>query len=193
VIIIIKANAICRNANCNLPFVSCSVCAKNQSYRSICCSSHCYQEYIDQVQIARGLKLPIYNLPNRIDISKEKMKEIIDKPMDEVKMIARNELGEYAVLADQIGFAGAVDKANEDLRNASQVIDPLIAETIFVYTVKKHSFVKSYDSIDFLLSNSKMDVGIQFSNKGVNAVLDGKQKQHKGYVFKYERDIETGR
>jgi len=112
-----KANSLCKNLECRKPFFACVSCAKKQDWRAVCCSTGCYVKYAGQVTalLARGERVDL--LPDRTDMDKEQIRDILVKPQDEVDAIAMTELGEYADMADEVGVAPTVDFINEMMRN----------------------------------------------------------------------------
>lgn|GEM_PF-605502 len=120
-------NAICKNKNCRSPFLSCIACAKIGSYRAICCSIKCYDEYAKQIEESRKNKKVIKKedlLPERIDIPQYNIKRMIKKPIEELIEVAKEELGEYGYLVDTIGLGAAVDEANKNIANQEPVRKP---------------------------------------------------------------------
>ena len=55
---------------------------------------------------------------------------------------------------------------------------------------KDGKYIRTYNSQEELINNSMEHFGLQFSKSKISCVCTGKNKTHKGYVFKFEQDKE---
>lgn len=102
-----QPNTICKNPNCHngedggrKHFVACTYCAKNskskQLWRAYCCSPECWDEYQEQVRIARSGGTPVDDVPERTDMTREEVVQLIEEMPDEtVEELTREELSGY--------------------------------------------------------------------------------------------------
>lgn len=130
-----KANTLCRNAFCNKGddggrklYYSCAYCTKIQNRRSVCCSQECYDAYAEQVYESRSKNKQINLFPERIDMSEQKIQELLNKPIEEVIEETKIELSDYSEDLETLGFAGTVDKINKELDETVDVENELEAE-----------------------------------------------------------------
>ena len=118
VTVIKKPNSLCKNINCRKPFYACAYCTANLKWRSIACSPECYDAYVEQVITARAAGKEVNLLPERTDMTEDEVKELMQKPADEVAAITREELKDYVDDLAAVGLGGTIDKINEDIRDA---------------------------------------------------------------------------
>ena len=121
-IIIVKANTLCKNKNCTKSkdgsrklFYACIYCVKRQNWRSVACSQECGIEYFKQVEEARSQNQEIDTLPDRTDMTKAEVKEIFNKPDKELIDESKAELSGYKDDIDEVGLINVVEKVNQDL------------------------------------------------------------------------------
>lgn len=119
-----EANHICKNKNCpnginGKPkhYYACDFCDRTKQWRSMACCPECYDAYIQQVIEARAKNKKVDILPDRTDKNETEVKELFEKPVEEVLESTKVELNEY--LEDGRSIAQAIDKINEDIDNIS--------------------------------------------------------------------------
>jgi len=77
---------------------------------------------MEQVRIARSVDKPVDTLPERTDMSKTEIKELMQRPKDEVEAETRTEL-ENAGYGEELkahGFGGVADMINADMAVQSE-------------------------------------------------------------------------
>lgn len=130
-------NTLCKNPNCHhgedggrKRFVACTYCAKYSQaknlWRAYCCSLECWNEYQAQIRIARAGGLPIDNIPERTDMTRDEVVDLINEmPESEVETRTREELKGYLadgaeLIPENIGPALAEINAEVDSANAKK-------------------------------------------------------------------------
>ncbi len=99
----LKANTVCKNKNCHKGedggrkhYYACAYCAHEKKWRALACSEECYAEYLRQVHEARAKSEPVDTLPERTDMTREDVVELIHNTPDEVvEEMTRKELDGY--------------------------------------------------------------------------------------------------
>jgi len=80
--------------------------------------------YTEQVVAARAAKKTVNLLPERTDLTEEQMQELMNKPIDEVIEITKNELADYGDTFAAHGLGGTIDFINDEIRNAETMETP---------------------------------------------------------------------
>lgn len=118
----IKPNHICKNRLCakgpdggRKHYYACNFCDKHHNWRSVACSFECYLAYMEQVSEARnkGNDLPV--APERTDMTKKEIEELINMPDDIVIAQTKEQLRDYINADGSVDFARAVDEINREL------------------------------------------------------------------------------
>ena len=117
-----KANTICKYSGCTLgkdgkpkEYYSCGYCTAQEHWKSMACCREHYDLYIKEVLAAREHGEEVDTLPNRTDMTKEEVKALQERPIDEVKAETEKELKEYADANGHVDIIKAVDKVNKSL------------------------------------------------------------------------------
>ncbi len=120
-----NANTICKYSKCTLGkdggrkrYYSCGFCVASENWRSMACCKEHYQLYMEEVRNARKTGLEIDPLPDRTDLTKDEVKALQKKPLDQVKQETEQELWEYAQEDGSIDLIHAVEKINKELEGA---------------------------------------------------------------------------
>ena len=119
----LKPNHICKNPNCNKgvdgkrkQYYACDYCTKTQSWRSVACCFECYDEYMSAVKNARIKNQNIDILPERTDMTREEVVNLVmNTPIEEVKQKTKEDLSDYADDIETLGFSKTMDKINNNL------------------------------------------------------------------------------
>lgn len=82
-----------------------------------CCKEH-YQLYMEEVRHARQSGQETDLLPDRTDLTKEEVRALQQKPLDQVKQETEQELSEYAQEDGNLDLIQAVEKINKELEGA---------------------------------------------------------------------------
>lgn len=67
---------------------------------------------------ARAAKRKVNLTPERTDMTDEQMQELMDKPIEDVMEMTKEELRDYADDMAAKGLGGTIDLINEEIRNA---------------------------------------------------------------------------
>ncbi len=120
-----KANTICKYSKCNLGkdggrkhYYSCGFCVASENWRSMACCKEHYQLYMEEVRHARQSGQETDLLPDRTDLTKEEVRALQQKPLDQVKQETEQELSEYAQEDGNLDLIQAVEKINKELEGA---------------------------------------------------------------------------
>ena len=120
-----KANTICKYSKCNLGkdggrkhYYSCGFCVASENWRSMACCKEHYQLYMEEVRHARQSGQETDLLPDRTDLTKEEVRALQKKPLDQVKQETEQELSEYAQEDGNLDLIQAVEKINKELEGA---------------------------------------------------------------------------
>ena len=119
-----KPNSLCKNEHCRKPFYACAYCTRTNAWRAVACSIECYNAYTDQVVAARAAKRKINLTPERTDLTEEQMQDLMNKPIEAVIEITKEELKDYADDIAAKGLGGTIDKINKEIRNAEAADAP---------------------------------------------------------------------
>ena len=118
-----QPNSVCKNRDCTkgvdgtrARFYACAYCVRSLVWRSVACCPECFEAYLQQVNKARSQNKPVDLLPERTDMSREEVAELMGKPLKEVIIETHEELADYAGDLETVGFSGVVDKINEEIR-----------------------------------------------------------------------------
>lgn len=122
-----KPNTRCKYSGCTYGengtpklYYSCSYCSATEAWRAMACCREHYTLYIQEVLAAREAD-EIDMLPDRTDMTKDEVKELMAKPIDEVKEMAREELSDFIDENGNLDIADAVDQINEELDKENEV------------------------------------------------------------------------
>lgn len=120
-----KANTICKYSKCNLGkdggrkhYYSCGFCVASENWRSMACCKEHYQLYMEEVRHARQSGQETDLLPDRTDLTKEEVRALQQKPLDQVKQETEQELSEYAQEDGNLDLIDTVEKINKELEGA---------------------------------------------------------------------------
>lgn len=113
-----KANHICKYSKCTLgkdggrrEYYACDYCDRINSWKSVACCKEHYDLYIQEVLDARSAA---NKLPERTDKTEDEIKEIFQKPVEQVYEETKQELSEY-VVDGELDVEKAVDEVNEEI------------------------------------------------------------------------------
>lgn len=122
-----KPNHICKNKFCTKGtdgsrkhYYACDYCTRTQNWRSVACSFECWLEYQNQVIEARSKGNPVDLLPDRTDMDKNEIKELMNKPVETVIAETKEELNDYKDENDSIDFSKAVENINLQLEKKNR-------------------------------------------------------------------------
>lgn len=128
----IKPNHICKNRLCTKGadgkrkhYYACNFCDKHQNWRSVACSFECYLAYMEQVSEARSKNQDIPVVPERTDMTRKEVEELINMPDEIVIAQTKEQLRDYINADGSVDFARAVDEINREL---DEMQSPLIHE-----------------------------------------------------------------
>lgn len=115
-------NTICKNINCKRGkdgtrkhYYVCKRCTNQQSWRAVACCPECYQEYMKQLMFARTNGKKIDTTPERTDMTKEQVIELINTPLDVVEQETKEELKDYADENGNIDYEKVVIEINNNI------------------------------------------------------------------------------
>ena len=118
-----KANHICKNINCPngidgkpKEYYACDYCDRANQWRSMACCMDCYDAYMQQVVESRSKNETVNILPERIDMTENKLKELMNKPIENVLETTKEELKEYT--DDGYTIAEAINLINAEIDGA---------------------------------------------------------------------------
>ena len=123
-----QPNTICKNRNCTKGsdggrkhYYTCRYCVHSVNWRSVACSEECYDEYMRQVALARSHNVDIDTLPERTDMTRSEVYELVmDADPDDVVRETNEELAEEIAESPELGFGQIVDRINEQLDEANE-------------------------------------------------------------------------
>ena len=117
-----KTNHVCKYSKCNLgeggkpkEYYACDYCDRVKSWRSMACCREHYDLYIQEILDSRSHNA---GLPKRTDKSEAEVKQIFEKPIEEVKTETEKELGEY--MDNGKSIEEAIDTINEDINKQTK-------------------------------------------------------------------------
>ena len=84
-----------------------------------CCKEH-YDLYIQEVLDARSHGEEVDTLPERTDMTKDEVKELMTRPVEEVLEEAKEELKDFANPDGTVDIGEAVDLINENISRKSK-------------------------------------------------------------------------
>lgn len=108
-----KPNHRCKA--CGKEYFACRICDKTKAWRSVACSPECYQKYVDMVIEARTKGKEINSLPERTDMTKAEVAEMMALPEEIVLSQTKEELKDYVSEDGSLNFVEAVEQINADL------------------------------------------------------------------------------
>ena len=112
-----KPNHICKNPNCRKHYYACDLCDRNHSYKSVACSIECFKIYTDLVLEAREKGLKVDKLPERTDMSKSEVENLMKAPIKEVTEKTKKDLEKYADNVSAISLSELVTDINKTIDN----------------------------------------------------------------------------
>lgn len=117
-----EPNHICKNINCPngingepKHYYACNYCDRSNQWRSMACSIECYEAYMQQIAEARSKNKKVDILPDRTDMNKEEVKELLEQPIEKVMEDTKEDLKEY--LDDGATIAQAIETINSEIDN----------------------------------------------------------------------------
>ena len=117
-----KANHICKYSKCNLGpggtpkvYYACSYCDRSESWRSMACCREHYTLYIEEVLANREKPTEEDMLPNRTDMTKDEVKDLKAKPVEDVIKETKEELKDYKDDQGNLDIMEAVEKVNKEI------------------------------------------------------------------------------
>lgn len=115
-----KTNHICKNKNCPngvngepKHYYACNYCDRTNQWRSVACCPECYDEYVKQVLDARSKNTKVDTLPERTDMTKEEVVELMETPVEIVLEETKEDLSEY--IEDGLTVSEAIETINEEI------------------------------------------------------------------------------
>lgn len=122
----IKPNHICKNKNCNKGsdggrnhYYACNHCDKSFNWRSVACSFECYQEYMKQVLNERSKNISVDITPERTDLTKTELSELLSRLSDEILAETKKELSDYMEDKEISDIPEVIDQINQDIKKKS--------------------------------------------------------------------------
>ena len=109
----LKPNSLCKNELCRRAYYACAYCTHANAWRAVACSPECFNAYMEQVAVARGLGKPVNLLPERTDMDENAVKELMAMPREDVIEMTKEELVDYKEDVAALGIVGTVDKINK--------------------------------------------------------------------------------
>lgn len=112
-----EPNHICKNILCRKKYYACNFCDRSSNWKSVACSKECFDEYQKQVIEARSKGKTPSLLPERTDMTETELKELLEKPIEQVFEETKEELKDYISDEDSTNFSEAVEKINLEIEN----------------------------------------------------------------------------
>lgn len=112
-----KPNHICKNPNCRKHYYACDLCDRNHSYKSVACSIECFKIYTDLVLEARSKGTNIDKLPDRTDMTKSEVAQLMEKPVGEVADKTKKDLKEYLNDTSSASLSEFISEVNNTIDN----------------------------------------------------------------------------
>ena len=112
-----KPNHICKNPNCRKHYYACDLCDRNHSYKSVACSIECFKIYTDLVLEARTKGSKINKLPDRTDMTKSEVAQLMEKPVGEVADKTKKDLKEYLNDTSSASLSEFISEVNKTIDN----------------------------------------------------------------------------
>lgn len=114
----LKPNHICKNSKCGKLYYACDFCGKTHNWRSMACSPTCYDDYMEEIKIARSKNKPVDLYPHRIDKTHAEVVEMIDNtPFEIINQNTMEQLSDYKEDIENLGLGETIDKINEKLES----------------------------------------------------------------------------
>lgn len=117
-----KPNHICKYSGCTLGedgsrkhYYACDYCDRTNSWRSVACCMEHYDLYVKEVLDARSKNRRVDTLPERTDMGRDEVNELLNSPVEEVMENTKEKLKDY--LSEEVSLAEAVDKINDEIDN----------------------------------------------------------------------------
>lgn len=117
-----KANHICKYSGCTLgengtpkKYYACVYCSRTESWRAMACCKEHYDLYIQEVLDNREHGNQVDTLPERTDMTKDEVRELMSRPEEEVLEEAKEELKDFAKADGTVDIAEAVEEINRDI------------------------------------------------------------------------------
>ena len=113
-----KPNHKCANSKCTTGedggrklYYACDYCDRTASWRSICCSIECYEQY------TRDTNAQV-TYPQRIDKTQKEVKEFLENTsIEESIEKTKEELKDYKEELNEYGISKTIDIINEEIDN----------------------------------------------------------------------------
>jgi len=80
----------------------------------------------EQVKEARAANREVNPLPERTDMTEEQVKELLEKPADEVIEATKEELSDYSDDLTTFGLGSTIDKINDEIRESQELESDII-------------------------------------------------------------------
>lgn len=117
-----EPNHICKYSGCTLGengspkrYYACVYCSRTESWRAMACCKEHYNLYIQEVLDNREKGKEVDTLPDRIDMTKEEVKDLMKRPEEEVLEEAKEELKDFANEDGSVNIADAVEEINKSI------------------------------------------------------------------------------
>lgn len=118
-----KPNTICKNVHCTKGadggrkhYYTCRYCVGTMNWRSVACCEECYKAYMDQVQAARSHGEPVDILPERTDMTKAEVEDLVrGDNLGELVEQTKEELADVFEENPHYSIAQAVDDVNREI------------------------------------------------------------------------------
>lgn len=115
-----KPNTVCKNRDCTKGenggrkhYYACRYCTHTENWRAMACSWECYMEYQAQLIEARSKNEPVDLIPERTDMTRDEVVELISLPTEQVVEETLEELADELEEHPTMGFDEIVDSINE--------------------------------------------------------------------------------
>ena len=95
------------------------LCTNTKSWRSVACSKECYDVYVNRVIEARSKGKKVDMMPERTDMTKEEVVELLNMPTEVALEKAKEELKDYANEDGSVDFAEAIQAVNAEIEKKS--------------------------------------------------------------------------
>lgn len=116
-----EPNHICKYSGCTLGedggpkhYYACSYCSRSEAWRAMACCKEHYNLYIQEVLAARESGKEVDTLPERTDMTKDEVEELMKRPVEDVLEEAKEELKDFADEDGTVNIAEAVDTINRE-------------------------------------------------------------------------------
>lgn len=117
-----QPNTICKNRDCHRGadggrkhYYACRYCTHSENWRAVACCPECYTAFLKQVEEARAKGKEADTVPERTDMTRTEVLELINALPEQVITETELELAEELEAALYWGFGDIVDQINLEL------------------------------------------------------------------------------